>query len=350
MRTLPSSVVTMIHPTMPCKPRSNTSQDGGAFSVPATDVVARRLNVMGATLASTASVITMVRVSSVSYWAFVLITASECAYQEQSTRRRKRASQNIQALEERLRHAKAFIQALTANSATGGLPQHSSAEEVGCALDEQELRANSPPGDIELEGVEDDSDASSDEVTLEFLDSDDQGYRNYYGQSSGLNYMRRLKGQLGAMNLIEPVSSMHPSIDMRLQGERIGVSGPSRKILLAIAELPTQEVARRLCFNAIEHACTVMRFVHEPTFFASLDRIYEIKPSEYTKHDELFLPFLYAVMALGCVGIDDGLSPLSSGIDHAMSKGYANMRNIILNSLILLIDCFSSISHDKCWM
>lgn len=42
-----------------------------------------------------------------------------------------------------------------------------------------------------------------------------------------------------------------------------------------------------------------MRFVHQPNFDKSLDRIYDVSPESYTPQDEAFLPLLYLTLALG---------------------------------------------------
>lgn len=87
-------------------------------------------------------------------------------------------------------------------------------------------------------------------------------------------------------------------------------------------DLPPVTVARRLCHNALDDACSLMRFVHEPSFFASLEGIYDKSPDQYTNDENSFLPLLYIVMAIGCLFSDDGIGTLDvDGYESAIDQG-----------------------------
>ena len=64
-------------------------------------------------------------------------------------------------------------------------------------------------------------------------------------------------------------------------------------------DLPPKKVARVLCDNALVDASAMLRVVHLPSFYKSLDRMYEIAPENYGNAENTFLPLLYAVLALG---------------------------------------------------
>jgi hypothetical protein len=65
-----------------------------------------------------------------------------------------------------------------------------------------------------------------------------------------------------------------------------------------------------------------MRFVHEPSFFASLERIYDTPPEQFSNDENSFLPLLYIVVAVGCLFSDDGAGTLDlSGYEGAIGQG-----------------------------
>lgn len=108
------------------------------------------------------------------------------------------------------------------------------------------------------------------------LDRDDQGHWDYHGHTSGIIFVRRLRKQLGA---VEPPAPRN--VTAMLESPRsVSVSdSPQDASLPPTHDLPPRAVAVRLCHNALDDACSLMRFVIEPKFFASLDRIYETPPS-----------------------------------------------------------------------
>jgi hypothetical protein len=69
-----------------------------------------------------------------------------------------------------------------------------------------------------------------------------------------------------------------------------------------------------------------MRFVHEPSFFASLERIYDKSPEQYTNEENSFLPLLFIVMAVGCLFSDDGVGTLDvAGYEGAIGQGCVSL-------------------------
>lgn len=151
------------------------------------------------------------------------------------------------------------------------------------------------------------------------LDRDDQGHWDYHGHTSGVIFARRLRKQLGAAEL--PIARSRAMSQM-LESPKSVSDSPQDTPLPPTHDLPPRAVARRLCHNALDDACSLMRFVHEPTFFASLERIYDVSPEQYSNDENSFLPLFHIVMAVGCLFSDDGAGTLdTAGYEGAIGQG-----------------------------
>jgi hypothetical protein len=152
------------------------------------------------------------------------------------------------------------------------------------------------------------------------LDRDDQGHWDYHGHTSGVIFVRRLRKQLGAD---VPGPMARPMMAKMLESPKSVSESPQDSTLPPTHDLPSRATARRLCHNAIDDACSLMRFVHEPSFFANLERIYDSPPEQFGNEENAFLPLLYIVMAVGCLFSDDGSSTLDlAGYESAIGQGY----------------------------
>ena len=152
------------------------------------------------------------------------------------------------------------------------------------------------------------------------LDRDDQGHWDYHGHTSGIIFVRRLRKQLGAADV--PINRPRGMSQM-LESPKSVTGSPQDQTLTPTHDLPTRDIARRLCHSAIDHACSLMRFVHEPSFFADLERVYDVPPEQYTNQENSFIPLLYIVMAVGCLFSDDGAGTLDlAGYEGAIGQGY----------------------------
>lgn len=67
------------------------------------------------------------------------------------------------------------------------------------------------------------------------------------------------------------------------------------------ADLPSQEVAKALCYDALSCACCLLRFIHQPSFYRMFDRIYNIPAKDFGDDENQHLPLLYMMLALGCL-------------------------------------------------
>lgn len=155
------------------------------------------------------------------------------------------------------------------------------------------------------------------------LDLDDQGHWDYHGHSSGIIFMQRLRKQLG--NSVVPDLKPSPKarpISHYLESPKSASESPHDSNLPPTHDLPSKAVARKLCHNALYDACALMRFVHEPTFYAMFDRIYDTPPDQFTNEEHAFLPLLYIMLSVGCLFSSDLESTLDiAGYESAIGQG-----------------------------
>lgn len=160
------------------------------------------------------------------------------------------------------------------------------------------------------------------------LDLDEQGNLEYHGHSSGLSFVKRMREQFGDM--MGPEGQGTPFLKSRPMSQVFDSplsatespwdsshAGPT-------SDLPPKEIARALCDNAIEDAGSLLRIVHYPSFLKQLDDIYDISPDNYGNHENVFLPLLYSVLALGTLfSKEDEDKQDLKGYESAIAEGYA---------------------------
>lgn len=147
------------------------------------------------------------------------------------------------------------------------------------------------------------------------LDLDEEGNWDYHGHSSGLTFMRRLQQQFGDI-IAPPPSGSSPFIKYRPMSQVFDSSSSAHHSPVDLTsnalppgtDLPTKKEARLLCDNALLDAGAMMRVVHMPSFYKSMDRIYETTPENYSNEDHSFLPLLYSVLAFGTLFKNDSTS------------------------------------------
>lgn len=168
------------------------------------------------------------------------------------------------------------------------------------------------------------------------LDIDESGNWDYYGHSSNLFFLRRMRDQLGDLDGPEqvdpdsrplrrpskpsqPVSFPLPTspnelleshMDSPFDGSHVGTD-----------ELPSRDLALALCSAALDDACAILNIVHHPTFYYRFDRIYDLNQDQYEDQDHKFLPQLYVVLSLGCLFAKDQHSELEQ-------KGYKSATGV----------------------
>ena len=160
------------------------------------------------------------------------------------------------------------------------------------------------------------------------LDLDDEGHWDFRGHSSGLAFLRKMRDQFGDLmgksdGLVfspdrmrdrnsQPLTSPSPS----------SVGSPMIQRIPTISELPDKACALRLCAYALDDACAILRFVHQPTFYAMVNRVYEMRPEGLGPEENKFLLLLYSTIALGTLFATNEQSKLiSNGFDSAIDQG-----------------------------
>lgn len=78
-------------------------------------------------------------------------------------------------------------------------------------------------------------------------------------------------------------------------------------------DLPSKEAALALCANSFNYACSLLRFVHQPSFYEMVDKIYD---SPSPPKGELAL--LYVILGLGSIFDTDTLS--HADVEHNTYK------------------------------
>ncbi|CAI7580366.1 unnamed protein product [Penicillium glandicola] len=254
----------------------------------------------------------------------------ECSYDQPSNRRRNPAPQYVEALENRLQKAEALLRTVLPNVDLDDPQLDVKATEQKFVAAQKAKQATE---DVKPLAVQDTAQELGDEGLLETmvdnsgcLDRDDQGHWDYHGHTSGVLFVRRLRKQLGATDITGPMARSRPSITAHMLDSPKSMSeSPQDTTLPPTHELPPRAVARRLCHNALDHACSLMRFVHEPSFFTSLERIYDTPPEQFTNEENSFLPLLYIVIAVGCLFSDDGSGQGTldlAGYESAIGQGF----------------------------
>ncbi|KAJ9192023.1 transcriptional regulator family: Fungal Specific TF [Paecilomyces variotii] len=256
----------------------------------------------------------------------------ECTYDQPSNRRRNPAPQYIEALESRLHKAEALLRVVLPdlNLDDPRFDVHA-AEQVLAAVKKEKAGLPKPPSTStnQPEPATDNGDESLLETMVEnsgCLDLDDQGHWDYHGHSSGIIFMQRLRKQLG--NSVVPELKPSPKtrpISHYLESPKSASASesPHDANLPPTQDLPPKAVARKLCHNAFYDACALMRFVHEPSFYATFDRIYDTPPEQFTNEEHAFLPLLYIVLSVGCLFSNDLDSTLDiAGYESAIGQGF----------------------------
>lgn len=260
----------------------------------------------------------------------------ECTYDQPSNRRRNPAPQYIEALENRLHKAEALLRILAPDiNLDDPRLDPNNPEQLAAMLKRDKtqdpLVSKPGTGSSQPDSSADGGDESLLETMVEnsgSLDLDDQGHWDYHGHSSGVIFMQRLRKQFGNMVIPPRPASRSRQISQVLESPKSQSESPqdsnsnSNSSLPPTHDLPSKEVARKLCRNTFDHACVLMRFVHEPSFFAMFDRIYDTPWEQFTNEEHTFLPLLYVVIAVGCLFSDDVESTLDvAGYEGAIGQG-----------------------------
>ncbi|KAL9111921.1 MAG: hypothetical protein Q9227_003771 [Pyrenula ochraceoflavens] len=252
----------------------------------------------------------------------------DCTYDQPSNRRRNPAPQYIEALEHRLHKAELIIRAALPNVDIDDPKFDAHSIEQILSSTKQNVNLPRPTETLKSQNFPSATDDGQLESMVEntgSLDLDDRGNWDYHGTSSGLTFMRKLKAQIGDIRLPDPrvqPFARQPSLSQVLESPKSSSESPLETSALHHVDLPPRNVARDLCSNTLDDCCALLRFVHKPSFYEKLDRIYDTGPDNYTNADAKFLPLLYVVMALGCLyDKRKGLPDDERGFEGVIERG-----------------------------
>ena len=259
---------------------------------------------------------------------------AECTYDQPSNRRRNPAPQYIEAIENRLHRAEALLRTVlpdvdlddpklgnailpNLHLAAGARPRTQGGTTVGSA-GTTAVATN--------EETEKDSLLESMVQRTGSLDLDDRGYWDFHGHSSGLVFLRRMRQQFGdLMGEVEGYGSTFlqtPPGARVFDSPRSAADSPMSSNIPHTHDLPSKACGRELCENALDDACALMRFVHQPTFYTMFDRVYDVPPDQYGNEEHRYLPLVYSVMAVGSLFAKSENSKLEvEGYESATDRG-----------------------------
>jgi len=252
----------------------------------------------------------------------------DCTYDQPSNRRRNPAPQYIEALENRLARAEALLKTV--------MPQ--------VDLNDPALGNGSLPPLVQFPNqmprkggqgamTQDDKDAMMESMIEDTgaLDLDEQGRPDYYGSSSGRVFYERISRQIGTYSMAWGDANMTENFlkdkKRTFDSPRSAESPMDHDTLSHIQDLPSRECARALCEVALDDAMCLLRFMHQPTFYAMFDRIYDTDHQQWTSEEHKYLPVIYAAMALGTLFAKTEDSKLESeGYQASIENGFVYFR------------------------
>lgn len=247
---------------------------------------------------------------------------ADCTYDQPSNRRRNPAPQYIEALETRLQRAETLLRTLLPNL---------DLNDPNIETTIQQRQAGDAKGSLSG-GASSDAVAEQDAQLRSMiastgqLDLDDSGHWDFHGGSSGTVFVKRMREQLGSLlspekpgngPLLPKLPRPYPIVT--LDSPRSATESPLDGGLPNTVDLPSKNVARVLCEHSLDTACSLLRFVHQPTFYVMFERIYEVPVENFGNEENQFLALLYVVLALGCMfgrQGDEYEQSYKAGIDH----------------------------------
>lgn len=257
----------------------------------------------------------------------------ECTYDQPSNRRRNAAPQYIEALETQLKRAKALLHivfpnldlndpSLDAHLQNGALPQLL----TGPPRARQNPADQRVPPRRDQRPREENHDPSLESMVKATgqLELDEEGHWDYHGHSSGVSFMRRMKEQFGDIMAPPPGAFVkYRPMSQILDSPKSAMDSPSDSNLALLGvELPSKADAKQLCEHALIDAATLVRTVHIPSFYQDVDRIYDTPLENYGDAENTFLPFLYAVLALGTLFSQKNTGKNEKGYESAIEEGF----------------------------
>jgi len=264
------------------------------------------------------------------------IVALDCTFDQPSNRRRNPAPQYVEALENRLQRAETILKTVYPDVNLDDPTLNTGAPQTMQPLIKSEAQTGNSGQTRHWPLQQDDSDSDGEKDSMlesmventGSLDLDDDGYWDFSGHSSGRAFLRKMREQFGEMMgkpedfsrlYARPRTGSHP---LNSPATSSTPGSPMCSRTPNPNDLPAKRCAILLSENALNDACAVLRFIHQPSYWTLLDRIYDTRNEDLGTQELRFLPLLYSVIALGTVFATGEQSELvNNGFESAIDQG-----------------------------
>lgn len=159
------------------------------------------------------------------------------------------------------------------------------------------------------------------------LELDERGNWSYHGHGSSSAFIRRLGEQFG--NISD--SGLRMNTVLHESPENLEEQ-PFEGSVHDSIPLPPRDIALDLTSSALDEACAILNFIHQPTFYSMLERVYLVDREQYGYEENRFLPLLYAILAVGCLFSNSERAHF--GYAHAVSEGFVTFTAACLPILL----------------
>lgn len=298
-------------------------------------------NAMGDNHASTAALSTSV--SNALYSTGLLSESkTDCTYDKPTKRSTRLSRKEVDELWSKLQRAQGLLKSLLPDldfdkltldvdtlsklripTAEVQPPLQASVGTCGATLEsvQQSVQRGDIAQDVSLETVL--------EVTGQ-LELDERGNWSYHGHGSSSAFIRRLGEQFGniadssvgknTVLRLRPMSQLHES-------PTNSEDQPFDSTMQDPTPLPPRDIAMDLTSSALNEACAILNFIHQPSFYSMFDRLYLVRPEKYGYEENKFLPLLYAALAVGYLSSNS--ERVHFGYAHAVSEGFVTLPPLV---------------------
>ena len=259
-----------------------------------------------------------------------LSESADCSYDRPSKRSKRLSQKEVEELESKLQRAQNILKTISPDldldspnleadalsklrlSTTDGLISAHTNSEASHIIPQDsqqiDIRQNPPLETVlELNGQ---------------LDLDEQGNWSYHGHGSSSAFIRRIGERFGnisdnglGQNTVLRLRSIPPINESSKASEGQSSESAQHSIML-----PPRDAALDLISSALDEACALLKFIHEPSFYSMLHRLYRVDPEQYGYEENKFLPLLYAALSVGYLFSSSERAHFGNA--HAISQGY----------------------------
>lgn len=251
------------------------------------------------------------------------LSRTDCSYDRPSKRAKRRSQKEIEELESKLQQAQNILKSISPDLDIDSPNLDVDALKKISAQTKSEA-SHFIPLDSRHTGTQQTAPL---ETVLEVtgkLDLDEQGNWSYHGHGSSSAFISRIGERFGnvsdtgpGLNTVLRLRSVPPINEAPKNPEDQSFESAERSMML-----PPKDVALDLISSALDEACALLKFVHEPSFYSMFYRLYRVDPELYGYEENKFLPLLYAALAVGYLFSSSERAHFGNA--HAVSQGFVN--------------------------